>query len=92
MMGTALDITAEILFRPPQIVTMQVIPMITTETILGMPKACCMELVTASVCTQQVQGPNTKQKTASTTAPLFQPKAFFITKDRSQTYSSIDFL
>ena len=56
------------------------------------PKACCMELVTASVCTQQVQGPSTKAKTASTMAPLFQPNAFFMTKERSQTYSSIEFL
>ena len=31
-------------------------------------------------------------KTASTMAPLFQPNAFFMTKERSQTYSSMEFL
>ena len=51
-----------------------------------------MELVTASVWTQQVQGPKRKQNTARTTAPFFHPNAFFRTKDRSQTYSFIDFL
>ena len=51
-----------------------------------------MELVTASVWTQQVQGPKRKQKTARMTAPFSQPKAFLRTKERSQTYSFMDFL
>ena len=91
-MGTARDMTSEMRLSPPQIVTIQVIPMMMTEIRGLMPKAWFMELVTASVWTQQVQGPNTKQKTASRTAPFFQPKAFLRTKDRSQTYSFMDFL
>ena len=92
MIGTARDMTSEILLRPPQIVTMQVIPITMTDARLGMPNASLMELVTASVCTQHVQGPKRKQNTASTTAPRFHPNAFFNTKERSQTNSFIDFL
>ena len=92
MIGTALDITSEMRRRPPQIVKRQVRPMTATVTMLGTPKASAIELVTASVWTQQVQGPKTKQNTASTTAPFFQPKAFFSTKERSQTYSFMDSL
>ena len=55
-------------------------------------EASFIELVTASVCTQQVHGPKRKQKTASTTAPFFHPKAFLRTKERSHTYSFIDSL
>ena len=84
--------TSEIRRRPPQIVTMQVMPMMIAENRGGMLKAWLMELVTASVWTQQVQGPNTNQKTASRTAPFFHPKAFLRTKERSQTYSFMDFL
>ena len=73
-------------------VTRQVMPMMMTEIRGLMPKASLMELVTASVWTQQVQGPKRKQKTARTTAPFSQPKAFLRTKDRSQTYSFMDFL
>ena len=92
MIGTARDMTSEILRRPPQIVTMQVMPMTMTDHRFGIPKASRMELVTASVCTQQVQGPKRKQNTARTTAPFFHPNAFLSTKERSQTYSFIDFL
>ena len=33
-------------------------------------------------------GPRRKQATDSTTAPFFQPRAFFMTKERSHMYSS----
>ena len=82
----------EIRLRPPAMVTKQVTPSTMAEIMGSMPKLCSRAPVTDSVCTQQVQGPRIKQATDSTTAPFFHPRAFFMTKDRSHMYSSMDSL
>ena len=92
MRGTTFSMTEEMRLRPPQMVRKQVTPRTVTETMGAMPKPSCRELVTDSVWTQQVQGPRTKQAAARTMAPPFQPRAFFMTKDRSHMYSSTDSL
>ena len=63
-----------------------------TEMSAGVPKPCFSAPTTDSVWTLHVHGPSTKQHTARIIAPFFQPRAFFITKDRSHMYSSIDSL
>ena len=92
MKGTTRSIMAEIRLSPPAMVTKQVTPSTTAEIMGSMPKLCSRAPVTDSVCTQQVQGPRTKQATDSTTAPRFHPRAFFMTKERSHIYSSMDSL
>ena len=83
---------AEIRFKPPAMVIKQVMPSTLTDTSGSMPKPSCSAPVKDSVCTQQVQGPSRQQATPSTMAPFFHPRAFFITKERSQRYSSMDSL
>lgn len=91
-MGTTFSMMEEMRLRPPAMVKKQVTPSTMTEIRGSIPKPSCRELVTDSVCTQQVQGPSTKQAMESTTAPFFQPRALFITKERSHMYSSMDSL
>ena len=83
--------TALILLRPPKIVAKQVTPRTATLIRGSRPNPSCIAPTTDSVCTQSVQGPKVKQAMARRMAPFFQPKAFFITKERSHIYSSMDF-
>ena len=88
--GTTRSITWEIRRRPPKMVAKQVIPRNAAAYTGGIPKASFRAPTTDSVWTEQVQGPRVKQATDRSRAPRFQPRAFFITKDLSHMYSSMD--